>query len=85
MKKKRGGNDDFVNFLIKDKVDSLGFYFIINEINDTNDIKSQILYDNYIPKIKQGYDNCEYELKNNNIEYPINSDINIKEKIKLFS
>lgn len=84
MKKKRGGNYDFVHFLIKDKVDSLGFYFIINEINDMNDIKLQILYDNYIPKIKEGYEKCKYELEKNNIQYPINSDVNIKEKIKLF-
>ena len=29
-KKKRGGNSDFIKFLIKDKAESLAFYFIIN-------------------------------------------------------
>lgn len=56
-KKKRGGNSDFIKFLIKDKAESLAFYFIINNI-----IINQTKLDNYIEQIGIGYSNCKKKL-----------------------
>ena len=57
MRKKRGGNSDFIEFLIKDKAESLAFYFTINNI-----IINQIKLDNYIEQIEVGYSNCKKKL-----------------------
>lgn len=70
-KKKRGGNSDFIEFLIKDKAESLAFYFKINNISI-----NQTKLDNYIEQIGIGYSNC----KKNKLNFTITHD-----KIDLFA
>ena len=54
MRKKRGGNNEFIRFLIQDNAEALAFYFMINGYNKLDKINKDEL-NKYFDMINDGY------------------------------
>lgn len=91
--KKRGGYDDFIDELIKDKAEQLAFYFMINGITDLSNLNEKEFETRYLDKITEGYEKIKNNLTNQFSIRDLQSKLNINlsnipsnqdEKIELY-